>query len=124
MKQGHKRTSASRVHWLLEEASTAHVSTALEAKVIKPAERDKMQRQGILPGAWCDDNMVTLPFSGLQHGQSWPASATVCVVNFPNPNPSTGAWLGHLHDKKSAVGRCSECITSLVPGQHVHWNML
>ena len=100
MKWGHKRTSTSRaweawdvyVHWYQRKPSTDHVSTALEAKLIKPAERDKMQWQGILPWAWCDDNMVTLPFSGLEHGQSWLASATAYVVNIPNPNPRTGAW--------------------------------
>lgn len=69
-----------------------HVSTALEAKVIKPAETDEMQWQAILPWAWCDYNMVTLLFSGLKHGKSWSAPATVCVVNIPHPNPSTGAW--------------------------------
>lgn len=47
VKWSHKRTSRSRVwemwdgyaHWLLEEASTDHVSMALGDKLIKPAER-------------------------------------------------------------------------------------
>lgn len=43
-----------------------HVSTALEAKVIKPAETDEMQWQAVLPWAWCDYNMVTLLFFRLE----------------------------------------------------------
>lgn len=55
------------------------------------AERDEMQRQGVLPRSWCKGNVVTLLFLGLEHGQNWSTSALVSVVSIPNPNPSTGA---------------------------------
>jgi len=74
-------------HWLIEEASTDHVSTALEAKIIKPAQRDAMQWQGVLPWAWCDSNMITLTFSGLEHGQRWPAFCHVLCHKFPQSKP-------------------------------------
>lgn len=40
----------------------------------------------VLPWAWCDGNMVPLLFSGWEHGQSWPASASLCCKH-PQSKP-------------------------------------
>lgn len=50
MKWGHedKHKWDAYVLWLLEETSTDHPSTVLEAKLAKPAEGDKMQWQGCI----------------------------------------------------------------------------
>lgn len=81
---------------------------------------------GYINWAWCDDNMVTLPVSGLEHGQNGPASATVCVVGpqTKHKHRCMGLAIFMMRNQQLGTAQNASRITSLVLGQHVHDNTL
>lgn len=128
VKWGHVRTSRNGV-WevvgayvscLLQAPSTDLFSMVLEAKPIKPADRDGAQRQNFFV-TFVTFLCVTLGMVWWQHGSitlfrlgAWAELACICQFVLQTSPIQTQAqvWvLGHLHDEKSAARSTAQIVS-------------